>query len=90
MINFYHSHSSWEGSPLSKELKTSKYFVDIGLLNSSDPLKQELNTFLSNKLLLLVLNNSCLYFQLSYLHFKMREYMIIHNLHTVTVSFQRK
>lgn len=51
MINFYHSYSSWEGSPLSKELKTSKYFVDIGLLNSSDPLKQELNKFLTNKLL---------------------------------------
>lgn len=78
------------GSPLSKELKASKYFVEIGLLNSSDSLKQELNKFLTNKLLLLVMNNLCLYFQLSYLHYKMHEYMIIYNLHTVIVNFQRK
>lgn len=41
MINFYHSCSSLEGSPFPQDPKTSKYFVEIGLLNSSDPLKQE-------------------------------------------------
>lgn len=54
MINFYHSYSSRVGSPLSKDPKTSKYFVEIELLNSKDPLKQELNNFLTNKLLIAI------------------------------------
>lgn len=50
MINFCYICRSQEGSPLSKVLKTSKKFVEIWLLNSSDPLKQELNNFHTNKL----------------------------------------
>lgn len=62
LINFHRLYSSQERSLLSKVcIKTSERFAEIWLLNSSDPLKQELNNFFANNVFAMLLNNVSLY-----------------------------